>query len=72
MPDNREMYDQVNALVGVIAKAFDLPVDVTARALEDGSLSLAFGEDEAGNRFVEASHLGQSARIYQGAIQHEG
>lgn len=72
MSTNREMYDEVNALVGAIAKAFDLQGEATAKALEDGSMSLVFGQDEAGNRFVEASHAGRSARIYQGAIKHEG
>ena len=56
----------------LLAKAFDLQGEATAKALEDGSMSLVFGQDEAGNRFVEASHAGRSARIYQGAIKHEG
>jgi hypothetical protein len=71
MSDNREMYAEVNALVGAIAKALDLTDEAAVKALEDRSLSLVFGEDEAGQRFVEASHEGRSARIYQGAIHHQ-
>jgi hypothetical protein len=71
MSENREMYSEVNALVGAIAKALELTNEATVKALEDQSLSLLFGEDEEGQRFVEASHEGRSARIYQGAIHHQ-
>ena len=64
----REMYEQVNALVGTIALALDIEATEAARAVEAGDLVVvAMDEDERG-RFLIVTYGDKVARIYQGAI----
>jgi len=70
-PENREMYQEIAALVGAIAKALEVTDDEAANGLEDGSIKLGFAEDEQG-RFLLMEHNGRQARLYQGAIKHGG
>lgn len=70
MDDNREMFEEVNALVGAIAKAFSLSDEDTVKAIEAGSVSIVMAEDEQGQRFLNVTHAGRSAQIYPGAIHH--
>jgi hypothetical protein len=67
--DKREMYTEIAALVGAIAKALAMPDAEITAALENGAMTLEFGADSNGNRFVAVTHLGQTARVYQGAIK---
>lgn len=71
MAENREMYEELNALVGTLAKAFEIDEKQAAAALESGALVLDMGEDDKG-RFIAAQFEGKTSRIYQGAIKHEG
>jgi len=71
-PETREMYAEIAALVAAVGKAFALSEDDAAQALEDGEITLEFGRDSNGNRFVLAQRGETSARIYQGAIKQEG
>lgn len=68
--DNREHYDEINALVGAIAKALDMEAEAVARDLELGAITLSMAEDDNGNRYVEARHGGRTAQVYQGAVRH--
>lgn len=70
-PENREMYKEIAALVAAVGKAFARPESEVISALEKNQVSLEFGRDENGNRFVLATLEGQTARIYQGAIKQE-
>lgn len=67
----REMYDEVVAMVGAIAKALDLGEAEAAKAVEDGRVSVELGSDDRGQRFVRVALDGRAARIYPGAILHE-
>jgi len=66
----REMYSEISALVGTLAKTFGIKDSDAAAAVESGALTLAFSQDANGNRFVAASYGGKTARLYQGAIKH--
>lgn len=67
--DEREMYAEMNALLGSIAKAFDLEPQEAVRAVETGEVSIKMCEDFRGERYLAAQYRGRSANIYQGAIQ---
>lgn len=68
--DNREHYEELNALVGAIAKALEMTPEAVAQELETGAIDLTMGEDANGNRYVEARRGPQTAQVYQGAIRH--
>lgn len=67
--DRREMYGEIAALVGALAKTFVLEESAAAAAVESGAMTLAFDRDANGNRFVSATFEGRTARVYQGAIK---
>lgn len=71
MSDNREMYDEINALVGSLAKAFEIDEKQVVEDLEAGRIALDMAEDENGNRYLAAVRGDRTARIYQGAIQYD-
>ena len=68
--DPREMYSEISALVGTLAKTFGLKDSDVAAALESGAMTLAFSQDANANRFVAATYGGKTARLYQGAVKH--
>jgi hypothetical protein len=70
-PENREMYKEIATLVASLGKAFGRPEAAIIAALEKNQISLEFGRDANGNRFVLATFEGQTARVYQGAIKQE-
>jgi hypothetical protein len=70
-PENREMYQEIAALVAALGKAFALPESDIISALEKNAIGLEFSRDENGNRFVLATLSGKTARVYQGAIKQE-
>lgn len=65
--ENREMYDEINALVGAVAKALDISEIEVITAIEQGRLTMEMAQDEGGN-YVAVTCDGRAARIYQGAI----
>ncbi len=71
MSAQKEMYDQIAALLGTIAKALDIPEDQVGKAVEDGRVALEMGVDEDGRRYVRAAAGGRAARLYEGAIRYE-
>ena len=68
--ENREMYSEVAALVGTLAKAFTLTESAAAAAIESGAMTLDFAKDANGNHFVAANFAGKSARVYKDAIKY--
>ena len=70
-PENRELYSEIAALIGSLAKSFAIKDSEVAAALESGAMALDFGRDANGNRYVAARYQDQTARVYQGAIKRE-
>lgn len=69
--DNREMYDEINALVASIAKALEMEGKDVATELESGAIQIKMDTDENGHRFIAVERGGRMARVYQGAIQYD-
>jgi hypothetical protein len=69
-PETREMYGEIATLIGSLAKALGITDAEVIAGVERGEVVMQFGRDENGNRFVAATHRGQTARVYQGAIRH--
>ena len=66
-----EMFDEIAALMGGIAKAFDLDEQQTISAVEQGVITMTFDTDANGNPFVLAKYGDKAARLYAGAIKQE-
>jgi hypothetical protein len=70
--DPREMYSEIAALIAALAKSFAIKDSAAAAAVESGAMALEFARDANGNRYVAATYDGKLARVYQGAIKHDG
>jgi hypothetical protein len=70
MSENREMFEEVNALLAAVAKALDLNAEDCVRAIEAQEIAMALEVDDKGQNFVEAQYQGKTVRVYQGAIQY--
>ncbi|MGE5475870.1 MAG: hypothetical protein ACM3Q1_04390 [Bacteroidales bacterium] len=70
--ENREMYDEINALIGAVAKALDTSEMEVITAIEQGRLGMEMRSDEEGRNFVQVAFDGRNVRVYQGAIFREG
>lgn len=70
--DEREMYDEINALVGAVAKALDTSEIDVVTAIEQGRLGMEMQTDAEGRNYVSVTCDGKTARIYQGAIFRHG
>ncbi len=68
---NREMFEEIAALMGGIAKAFTLDEGQAIAAVESGEIQMSFETDSNGNPFVLATYGDKSARLYSGAIKQE-
>ncbi len=68
--ENREMFDELNALVGAMAKALEISEEEVVKAVEANQVTITLGEDEEGRRFINVAHEGRNAQIYPGAIKH--
>ena len=69
-PESREMFGEIATLMASLAKALSLSEADTIAAVEAGAVTLDFGRDANGNRFVAAGYQGRAVRLYQGAIKH--
>lgn len=69
--ENREMFDEINALVGAVAKAFDTSETEVVTAIEQGRLGMEMLVDEDGRNYIAAQLDERSVRIYHGAIFRE-
>lgn len=66
--EHREMYDEINALIGAVAKALDTSEMEVVTAIEQGRLAMEMLTDDQGQNYVSVICDGREARIYQGAI----
>jgi hypothetical protein len=66
--ENREMFDEINALVGAVAKAMDMGEGDVISAIEQGALGMEMMTDDQGRNCIQVTHDGRTARVYQGAI----
>ncbi|CAA7619425.1 hypothetical protein [Magnetospirillum sp. SS-4] len=66
--DNREMFEEINALIGAVAKAFNIEALDVVADLDQGRLALEMVTDDQGRNCVEVTRDGRVARIYPGAI----
>ena len=65
--DQRQYYNEINTLIGTVAKALQIDDTVAATEIERGGIALALGEDDRG-RYIEATHNERMVRVYQGAV----
>ncbi|MGE4278622.1 MAG: hypothetical protein AB7G62_03480 [Magnetospirillum sp.] len=65
------MFDEINALVGAVAKAFDTSETEVITAIEQGRLGMEMLVDEEGRNYIAAQLDDRAARLYQGAIFRE-
>ncbi len=70
--ESREMYDEINALVGTVAKALDTSEMEVITAIEQGRLSMEMLTDSEDRNYLQVVFDERSVRIYQGAIFREG
>lgn len=70
--ESREMYDEINALVGTVAKALDTSEMEVITAIEQGRLGMEMLTDEEGRNFLHIAFDDRNVRVYQGAIFREG
>lgn len=70
--ENREMFDEINALVGAVATALDVSEIEVVTAIEQGRLGMELQSDDEGQNYVAVTCDDKSVRIYQGAIFREG
>ena len=70
--ENREMFDEINALVGAVAKAMEISEGEVIAAIEQGELGMEMLTDDEGRNCIEITRDGRTARIYQGAIFRPG
>lgn len=66
--ENREMFDEINALVGAVAKAMEISEGEVITAIEQGHLGMEMITDQQGRNCIEVTRDGRAVRIYQGAI----
>jgi len=66
--DERQMYSEINALVGAVAKALTVSEMEVITAIEQGRLGLEMLTDADGRNFIEATCDGKAVRVYHGAI----
>jgi len=64
---DREHYNEINALIGTVAKALQIEDKVAAVEIERGAIMIALGEDDRG-RYIEVMRGERMVRVYQGAV----
>lgn len=70
--ESREMYEEINALVGAVAKALDTSEIEVITAIEQGRLAMELLTDGEGRNYIAVDFGGRSVRLYPGAIYREG
>lgn len=70
--EDREMYSEINALIGAVAKALDVSEADTITAIEQGRLTMEMLTDERGANYLAVACDGKQARVYQGAVYRQG
>jgi len=70
--DEREMFNEINALIGAVATALDIGEMEVITAIEEGRLGLEMLVDDEGRNYIDAKCDDKSARVYPGAIFRPG
>ena len=70
--DEREMFDEINALIGAVAAALEIGEMEVVTAIEEGRLGLEMLTDEEGRNYIDAKCDGKNVRVYPGAIFRPG
>lgn len=70
--ESREMFDEINALVGAVAKALNTSEMDVITAIEEGRLAMEMMTDAEGRNFIAVDHEGKAVRVYPGAIYRQG
>ena len=68
--EQREHFEEINALVASIAKAHGLDDKQASAELESGAMTLQMERDENGEHYISAVRGSAEARIYQGVIRY--
>lgn len=66
------MFDEINALIGAVAKALDTSEMEVVTAIEQGRLAMEMLSDDEGRNYLAVECDGKAARVYHGAIFREG
>ena len=64
----REMFEEINALIGAVAKALDTSETEVVTAIEQGRLNMELLTDDEGSNYVQVECDGKSADIRQGVF----
>ena len=69
----REMFDEINALIGSVAKALEISEGEVVSSIEQGSLGMEMLADEDGAHFLRVEYGAKRADIRQGVfLRHDG
>ena len=68
MMDEREMFNEINALIGAIATALETSEMEVITAIEQGRLGLEMLTDSQGRNYIDANCDGKNAHVYPGAV----
>ena len=66
--DDREMFNEINQLVGSVATALEVSEMEVVTAIEQGRLGLEMKTDDQGRNFLEATCDDKTVLIYPGAV----
>lgn len=69
---DREMFDEINALIGSVAKALDISEGEVVSSIEQGELCMEMMADDNGANFLRVDYNGKSADIRQGVFMRHG
>ena len=70
--ESREMFDEINALVGAVAKALNTSEIEVITSIEQGRLGMELMTDGEGRNFIAVDFDDKAVRVYPGAIYREG
>ena len=66
---SREMFEEINALIGAVAKALDITEPQVVEAIESGGLTMDLRtDDDDGSHYLRVEHDGKTADIRQGVF----
>lgn len=65
---SREMFEEINALIGAVAKALDISEPEVVAAIEEGRLNMELLSDQDNSNYVRVECDGKTADIRQGVF----
>ncbi len=66
--NEREMFNEINALIGSVAKALEISEGEVVSSIEQGELGMEMMEDENGAHFLRVEYGTKRADIRQGVF----